>query len=400
MAGPIRPRGTRWTYLLHTFSVPSITCRIERWTACHPAPAPGRRIRQRPLAPADDVLGEFVLPADEPPWTSALLHVAWGLGLEEKSARQAPRPELGRGRLDHRPTGPTLRVRWALTPPGHELLSPRGRRASTPSAVTRRSRDGRWLGAAGDGVPETRHKGCATSCAPASPGRLAARCPACGSARTRPGRRRPSRSPSKLGLAAETFSLHRPVRGDRGAAVAGRAGLAPERPGGQVPGVPGPLRGPAPAPGDGTLLAQIRLVDEWRRFPLADPGLPREPLPPDWIVAPGGGRVRRACTAPGRQLTRPAGRELGAAAGATQRSEADVRSSQDGWPLMPLRGGASQAAIFPGSYNRPHQRLHVGLVGRRWAASSARPASQAAASVIRLAVGVMWQPGEQRRPCG
>ena len=34
-----------------------------------------------------------------------------------------------------------------------------------------------------------------------------------------------------------------------------------------------------------TLLAQIRLVHEWRRFPLADPGLPRELLPPGWIGA-------------------------------------------------------------------------------------------------------------------
>jgi DNA-binding transcriptional regulator PaaX len=33
------------------------------------------------------------------------------------------------------------------------------------------------------------------------------------------------------------------------------------------------------------LLAQIRLVDEWRWFPLADPDLPRELLPPDWIGA-------------------------------------------------------------------------------------------------------------------
>jgi phenylacetic acid degradation operon negative regulatory protein len=30
------------------------------------------------------------------------------------------------------------------------------------------------------------------------------------------------------------------------------------------------------------LLAQLRLVQEWRRFPLLDPGLPRELLPPRW----------------------------------------------------------------------------------------------------------------------
>ena len=48
-----------------------------------------------------------------------------------------------------------------------------------------------------------------------------------------------------------------------------------------------------PAPGDDTLLAQIRLVDEWRRFPLADPGLPRGAAPARLDRGPGGGRVRR-----------------------------------------------------------------------------------------------------------
>jgi len=35
------------------------------------------------------ILGEFVLPTGEAPWTATLLHVAAGLGLAEKSARQA-----------------------------------------------------------------------------------------------------------------------------------------------------------------------------------------------------------------------------------------------------------------------------------------------------------------------
>jgi phenylacetic acid degradation operon negative regulatory protein len=30
------------------------------------------------------------------------------------------------------------------------------------------------------------------------------------------------------------------------------------------------------------LIAQVRLVQEWRRFPLLDPGLPRQLLPPRW----------------------------------------------------------------------------------------------------------------------
>jgi phenylacetic acid degradation operon negative regulatory protein len=38
---------------------------------------------------------------------------------------------------------------------------------------------------------------------------------------------------------------------------------------------------PAPPP-DGALLAQVRLVHEWRRFPFLDPRLPARLLPPRW----------------------------------------------------------------------------------------------------------------------
>ncbi len=34
---------------------------------------------------------------------------------------------------------------------------------------------------------------------------------------------------------------------------------------------------------DEVLFAQIRLVDEWRRFPRLDPQLPLDLLPPHWI---------------------------------------------------------------------------------------------------------------------
>jgi phenylacetic acid degradation operon negative regulatory protein len=37
-----------------------------------------------------------------------------------------------------------------------------------------------------------------------------------------------------------------------------------------------------PADPPATLAAQIRLVQEWRRFPLLDPGLPPELLPGGW----------------------------------------------------------------------------------------------------------------------
>ncbi len=39
---------------------------------------------------------------------------------------------------------------------------------------------------------------------------------------------------------------------------------------------------PRPRTDRQALIAQVRLVQEWRRFPLLDPGLPRELLPPRW----------------------------------------------------------------------------------------------------------------------
>ena len=38
-------------------------------------------------------------------------------------------------------------------------------------------------------------------------------------------------------------------------------------------------------PGPSIMLAQVRLVHEWRRFPFLDPQLPAELLPPQWIGA-------------------------------------------------------------------------------------------------------------------
>ena len=67
------------------------------------------------------ILGEFVLPSGEPPWTSTLLHVAGGLGLEEKSARQALARLAADGWITAHRSG--RRVRWALTQQGHELLA-------------------------------------------------------------------------------------------------------------------------------------------------------------------------------------------------------------------------------------------------------------------------------------
>jgi DNA-binding transcriptional regulator PaaX len=67
------------------------------------------------------VLGEYVLPSARPVWTSALVRVMAGLGVEETSARQA----LARTAADGwvAPSRDGRRVWWGLTAPGRRLLT-------------------------------------------------------------------------------------------------------------------------------------------------------------------------------------------------------------------------------------------------------------------------------------
>src|SRR5690348_13563305 len=155
------------------------------------------------------ILGEFVLPSDEPPWTSALLHVAWGLGLEEKSARQALARLAAGGWITAHRAG--RRVRWALTPQGHELLAEGAARIYSFGRDAP-AWDGRWLVLMVT-VPETRrqlrHK-------------LRTRLTWAGFGRPLPGvgvsppparEAEAKKVPGRLGLAAETFSSPARSRG-------------------------------------------------------------------------------------------------------------------------------------------------------------------------------------------
>jgi phenylacetic acid degradation operon negative regulatory protein len=268
------------------------------------------------------ILGEFVLPADEPPWTSALLHVAWGLGLEEKSARQALARLAAGGWITAHRAG--RRVRWALTPQGHELLAEGAARIYSFGRDAP-AWDGRWLVLLVT-VPETRrqlrHK-------------LRTRLTWAGFGSPLPGvwvSPHPAREAEakqvteQLGLAAETFSFTGPFAGIGAQRSLVEQAWHLDDLAARYQAFLARFEDLRPEPGDGTLLAQIRLVDEWRRFPLADPGLPRELLPPDWIGARAAavfGGLHRDWEAPARARWA----ELGAAgAGAAVRS--GRRSSQ------------------------------------------------------------------------
>jgi phenylacetic acid degradation operon negative regulatory protein len=224
------------------------------------------------------ILGEFVLPSGEPPWTSTLLHVAWGLGLEEKSARQALARLAADGWITAHRAG--RRVRWALTRPGHELLAEGAARIYSFGRDAP-AWDGRWLVLMVT-VPETRrqlrHK-LRTRLTWAGfgsplPGVWVSPHPA--------GEAEAKQVTEQLGLSAETFSFTGPFAGIGAQRSLVEQAWHLDDLAARYQAFLARFENLRPAPGDETLFAQIQLVHEWRRFPLADPDLPRELLPPDW----------------------------------------------------------------------------------------------------------------------
>lgn len=225
-------------------------------------------------------LGEFVLPAGAT-WTSTIVTVLSGLGVEEKASRQALARTAADGLIRADRVG--RRARWQLTDPGRHLLSEGADRIYSFAGQTS-TWDGRWL-ILGVSVPESqrelRHR-LKTRLTWAGFGSLAA------NLWVSPNVDREAEAKQlleELGLAASTLSFTGPFAGIgseknvleqawnlREIADRYRAFLAE-------------FAGLRPEPGPETMLAQIRLVHAWRRFPFLDPQLPAELLPPDWIGA-------------------------------------------------------------------------------------------------------------------
>ena len=224
------------------------------------------------------VLGEFVLPTDQPVRTATLIDLLADLGVAEKAARQVIMRAADSGWI----TGSRLgrETRWALTDAGTRLLS-EGTARIYGFATDDRPWDGRWLVmivVPPDNRRALRHK-----------------------LRTRLGwaglgsvndtmwitphvdREQEARQVlEQLGLTEGSWSF---------AATAGAIGDARSltRTAWDLDGIErryedfldlvGRQR---PRTDRQALVAQVRLVQEWRRFPLLDPGLPRELLPPRW----------------------------------------------------------------------------------------------------------------------
>ena len=224
------------------------------------------------------VLGEFVHPRRESVWTATLIEAMGALGVEEKAARQALTRTANEGLLSSTRHG--RRVLWELTPAGAELLE-EGTQRIYGFMRERHPWDGRWL-VLSVPIPETQ----------------------------RQLRHRLRTRLTWLGLGSPTSGLWVSPDADKAADV--RAVIVELGLGEQAFAWTGPATGlgdqqrllsdawdlaeverryqiflsdfecrEAPGPTE-AFVAQVEMVQEWRRFPFLDPDLPGELLDHDW----------------------------------------------------------------------------------------------------------------------
>jgi phenylacetic acid degradation operon negative regulatory protein len=224
------------------------------------------------------VLGEFVLPGERPVWTSTLIELLGELDVAEKAVRQALLRTADSGWI--LPSRRGRETSWSLTAAGTELLR-EGTERIYGFATSNAAWDHRWL-LLTVGLPEN----------------------------SRALRQRLSAQLGWAGFGSVSAELWVTPRVEREAAArrvledlgvlagsrsfvaaAGRIGDerslvhsawdldAVEQRYEDFLELVGRRR---PRTDRQALVAQVRLVQEWRRFPLLDPGLPRELLPPRW----------------------------------------------------------------------------------------------------------------------
>ena len=245
-------------------------------------PVPSSRRREIGSASARSllltVLGEFVHPRHSSVWTATLLDALVAVGVEEKSARQALTRTASEGLLVSSRHG--RRVLWELTPSGVELLE-EGTRRIYGFMQQRRPWDGQWL-VLSVPIPETkrqlRHRlrtrltwlglGSPTSGLWVSPDSSKAGVV--------------HEVVRDLGLERQAFAWVGPASGigDESRLLGSAWDLADVEDryltflaefGSRA----------AASPAD-AFVAQVDMVQQWRRFPFLDPDLPAELLDHDW----------------------------------------------------------------------------------------------------------------------
>lgn len=224
------------------------------------------------------ILGEFVHPRAQPVWTATLVEALGRLGVEEKSSRQALTRTAGEGLLSSSRHG--RRVRWELTAAGAELLE-QGTERIYGFMRQRRPWDGRWL-VLTVAIPETqrqlRH-------------RLRTRLtwlglgsPTSGLWITPDERKEPEvhRVIRDLGLVDKAFAWVGPATGigdeSRLLADAWQLDDVEDR----YLEFIGEFENRRATTPPEAFVAQVEMVQDWRRFPFLDPDLPSELLDHDW----------------------------------------------------------------------------------------------------------------------
>ena len=225
------------------------------------------------------VLGELVHPLGRPVWTSALLHVLTGLGVEEQTARQAIARGAAAGWIAGEKQG--REVRWELTGSGRRLIEEGTERVDSVDR-DRRSWDGTWLIVLIT-VPQS-HRSVRK--------KLYGALSWAGFGNPTPGvwlspyperETEARRVVEELDLADQTLSFAGPSRsvGLSDREIVARAWDLDEVVA-KYEALLERFSAAAPEPGDPVLLTHLDLVNEWQRFPFIDPQLPAELLP-DWI---------------------------------------------------------------------------------------------------------------------
>ncbi|HEU5161267.1 MAG TPA: PaaX family transcriptional regulator C-terminal domain-containing protein [Streptosporangiaceae bacterium] len=253
------------------------------WAAVAPPTEPAFR-RRRELGAASarslllTLLGEFVLPAGRAVWTATFLAALGLLDVEEKAVRQALARSAAEGWLAGERRG--RRTAWRLTPSGHGLLTD-GTERIYSFGRPMREWDGQWLLVLAS-VPETnrrlRHL-------------LRTRLSWNGLGNLSPGvwvTPHPEREHDvrevlrEIGVGdSSTIFVGRLGDLDEARQVAGQAWHL-DRIEQAYEDFLDAVRALRPRDDAETFAAHTRLVQEWRRFPFLDPGLPVELLPAGW----------------------------------------------------------------------------------------------------------------------
>jgi phenylacetic acid degradation operon negative regulatory protein len=224
------------------------------------------------------VLGEFVLPAGRTVWTATLLDLLADLDVAEKAARQAIMRTADSGWIAGSRLG--RETRWSLTEAGTRLLK-EGTDRIYGFASDQRAWDGRWL-VLTVAVPENARPLRQRLRIQLGWAGLGAVAPSTWVTPRVDREHEAQRVLEELDLVAGSWSFVAAAGaiGD-GRSLAGSAWDldALER---RYEEFLDLVSGRRPRTDRQALVAQVRLVQEWRRFPLLDPGLPRELLPPRW----------------------------------------------------------------------------------------------------------------------